>query len=102
MSDAAQARALFDVLDRDNSGSLDINEFIKFVKAVYAGGDVDAMKEAAQSILDFTDTNKDGKADLEEWTNMVVQWQHPEKSKLMSLFIKEAPKSKYNSKLSDL
>ncbi|EMD48291.1 troponin family protein [Entamoeba histolytica HM-3:IMSS] len=63
----ADIKHVFDMIDTDHSGYLDIDEFVKACSQLIEG----CEKESAVALFHMADENGDGKMDLNEFKNMI-------------------------------
>ena len=62
----------FDTIDKDNSGTLDVEEIAEALAMVSADkGDKDSLVELASELVELYDTNSDGVVDREEYQLMI-------------------------------
>jgi len=90
---------LFEILDANKSGTLDLNEFVIFVKGIAGDFSDSATEKLAESVLAMIDSNKDGKVDKVEWQKMLAEWDRPNKEEIIDMLISQT-KAKQESKLS--
>lgn len=66
--------ALFNLIDDNNSGSINLQEFSNACKIIFLDQNETISDEAIKSMIEAMDTNKDGKIDLAEFTQAFVIW----------------------------
>lgn len=73
----AELKKVFQKVDKDNSGFIDVNETENVLREYYRsmGKNIDAaqIKSEATAFIKDVDKNKDNKASLQEFTNYILQ-----------------------------
>jgi Ca2+-binding EF-hand superfamily protein len=69
LGDGEKARSIFDAFDIDNSGSIDVHEYLTLMGAVY-GNSVEQKLDASFKLFD---ANRDGMLSREELDNMLTR-----------------------------
>lgn len=64
--------ALFNLIDDNHSGSINLQEFANACKIIFLDQNETISDEAIKSMIEAMDTNKDGKIDLAEFTQAFV------------------------------
>lgn len=64
--------ALFNLIDDNNSGTINLQEFANACKIIFLDQNEAISDEAIKSMIEAMDTNKDGKIDLAEFTQAFI------------------------------
>jgi Ca2+-binding EF-hand superfamily protein len=64
--------ALFNLIDDNHSGSINLQEFANACKIIFLDQNETISDESIKSMVEAMDTNKDGKIDLNEFTQAFI------------------------------